>query len=113
MIDHCAFGVIVVDGTTYTSDLIIYPDGRVADHWRRKSGHVLSSDDIDFLIQSKPDVIVAGMGASGMMKPEPRLKHVLQKSNIALIAEPNDNALKSFNALLENKKVGACFHLTC
>ncbi|MBW2179810.1 MAG: hypothetical protein JRG81_05490 [Deltaproteobacteria bacterium] len=113
MIDKCSFGVMVINGKMYSSDLIIYPDGRVADHWRRQSGHRLSSDDIDSLIQSKPEVIVAGMGASGMMKPEPELGDLLQKNNITLIAEPNDRAIKTFNALLDSKKVSACFHLTC
>ena len=36
-----------------------------------------------------------------------------KKNNIDLIAEPNDKAIQSFNTLLESKKVGACFHLTC
>jgi len=113
MIDTCAFGVMVIDSKTYTSDLIIYPDGRVIDHWHRKSGHRLSSDDIDSLIKSKPEVIVAGMGSSGLMKPEPELERLLQKKSIDFIPEPNEKAIKSFNALLDSKKVSACFHLTC
>ena len=112
-IDKCSFGVMVIDGTAYTSDLIIYPDGRVVDHWRRKSGHRLSPSDIDTLIKSNPEVIVAGMGASGLMKPEPELKTLLQKNNITLIAEPNEKAIKSFNSLLGSKAVSGCFHLTC
>jgi hypothetical protein len=113
MIDEISFGVIIIDGKTYTSDLIIYPDGGVKDQWWRKNGHQLSPTDIESLIQTKPDVIIAGMGANGLMKPEPELETFLQKNNIALIAEPNDKAIQSFNTLLESKKVGACFHLTC
>lgn len=113
MIDSCSFGNIVINGTTYTSDLIIYPDGRIVDHWRRKSGHRLSSADIDALIKSKPEVIIAGKGASGLMNPEPNLETLLKKNNITLIAEPNDQAIHTFNSLLDSKRVGACFHLTC
>lgn len=113
MIDEISFGAIVINGKTYTSDLIIYPNGRVTDHWWRKSGHQLSQADIELLIQTKPEVIVAGMGANGLMKPEPELETFLQKNNIALIAEPNEKAIKSFNTLFESKKIGACFHLTC
>ncbi len=104
MIDAYAFGVMVIDGTIYTSDLMIYPDGRIVDHWQRRHGHRLSSGDIASLIESKPEVIVAGMGASGQMKPEPGLHELLQKNNITLIAEPNDKALKTFNTLLDSKK---------
>lgn len=113
MIDKFSFGTIIINGKTYSSDLIICPDGRIKDQWWRKNGHRLSPADIESLIQTKPEVIVAGMGSPGLMKPEPELKQLLQKNNIALIAEPNDKAIKSFNALLESKKVGACFHLTC
>ena len=113
MIDTCSFGVMVIDGTTYTSDLIIYPDGQVVDHWRRKSGHRLSPDDIRSLIQSKPEIIVAGTGSSGMMKPESGLESLLQKNDISFIAQPNEKAVKIFNDLLDSKKVSACFHLTC
>lgn len=113
MIDNCAFGVMVINGKTYTSDLIIYPDGRIVDHWLRKNGHQLSSDDIDSLIESKPEVIVAGMGISGRMQPEPELKGLLHDKNISLIAEPNDKAIRTFNALLDTKRISACFHLTC
>ena len=46
MIESTAFGVMTIDGRTYTSDLIIFPDGRVQDGWWRKRGHVLGVDDI-------------------------------------------------------------------
>ena len=113
MIDNYSFGIMVINGKTYTSDLIIYPDGRITDHWRRKSGHKLSSDDIDSLVKSNPEVIVAGMGINGLMKPQPGLEAFLQKKDISLISEPNDNAINIFNTLLSSKKISACFHLTC
>jgi len=113
MIDDCTFGRIVVNGKEYTSDLIIYPDGHIEDHWWRKSGHRLSSGDIDKLIQSKPDVIVAGTGVSGLMKPEQTLEKLLHQQGIKFIAEPNKKAMKIFNKLLSKERVSACFHLTC
>ena len=36
MIEKNEFGAIRVDGKTYTTDIIIYPDGRVSDNWWRK-----------------------------------------------------------------------------
>lgn len=82
MIETCSFGLIVIDGKKYTSDLIIYPDGDIADYWRRKSGHRLSSDDIGELIKSGPEVIIAGTGVSGLMKSEKELEGLLHKKNI-------------------------------
>ena len=81
-IDNFEFGSIVIDGKRYTSDLIIYPDGRVVTSWRRKRGHRLSGDDIVELVDSQPEVIIAGTGVSGLVKPEKELQETLQKKSI-------------------------------
>ncbi|RZB30446.1 MAG: hypothetical protein SRB1_02726 [Desulfobacteraceae bacterium Eth-SRB1] len=113
MIETCSFGIIVVEGKKYTSDLIIYPDGRVEDYWRRKRGHNLSSEDIKKLIESCPEVIVAGTGVNGLMRPDYKLEKLLHKKGITFISEPNRNAMEIYNELSSGKRVGACFHLTC
>lgn len=113
MIESCEFGIIVIDGKKYTSDLIIYPDSHTEDGWRRKSGHALSCDDIGKLIESGPEVIVAGTGVSGLMKPEKELEQLLSQKGIEFISEPNQEAIKIYNDLLSEKRIGACFHLTC
>ena len=104
---------MVIDGITYTSDLIIYPDRRVTDSWWRKSGHRLCADDIDGLILSAPQVIVAGTGVNGLMKPEKDLVKLLAQKGIRFIAEPTPKAAEIYNGFLSKKQVGACFHLTC
>ena len=113
MITSCSFGVIVIEGKQYTSDLIIYPDGHIEDSWYRRKGHGLSLDDISKLVESKPEVIIAGTGVSGLMKPEPGLDKLLLKKGIRFIAQPNQKAMKIYNELSSTKRVGACFHLTC
>ncbi len=113
MIESFSFGLIVINGTKYTSDLVIYPDGHVEDFWRRKSGHRLSTDDIDKLIKSDPEVIVAGSGVSGLMKPEKQLEKLLNQKGIKFILQPNQGAIEAYNNLLSKNRVGACFHLTC
>lgn len=112
-IDSCLFGSIVIDGEKYTSDLVIYPDGDIDDSWWRKSGHSLLSDDIGNLIKSKPDVIVAGTGFSGLMKPEKELEGLLREKGVKFISESNQKAMKIYNELSLKERVGACFHLTC
>jgi hypothetical protein len=113
VIQTCSFGRLVIDGKNYTSDLIIYPDGHIEDHWRRQRGHRLSSDDIDKLIKSDPEIIIAGTGAIGLMKPEKELIKLLHQKTIEFIFEPNKKAIKIYNRLFPKKRVGACFHLTC
>jgi hypothetical protein len=113
MIESFAFGFIVINGTKYTSDLVIYPDGHVEDLWRRKSGHRLSIGDIDRLIKSEPEVIIAGSGISGLMKPGKRFEKLLNQKGIKFISQPNQEAIRAYNNLLSKNRVGACFHLTC
>ena len=104
---------MVINGETYKSDLIIYPDGHVEDSWWRRSGHRLSADDIEGLVESAPEVIIVGTGANGMLKPALNLADRLLEEGIELIPLPNRRAVGRFNELSSQKRVGACFHLTC
>jgi len=113
MIQSCSFGLIAIDGKEYFSDLIIYPDGHVVDSWRRKSGHRLSSDDIHRLIESEPEVIIAGTGINGLVKPEKELEKFLSQKGIRFVPAPNHSAMEIYNELSTDKRIGACFHLTC
>lgn len=112
-IDAFSFGFLVICGKKYTSDLMIYPDGHVVESWWRKRGHRLSIDDISLLIESGPDVIIAGKGVGGMMNPEPELEALLNSKGIRFLAAGNEEAVDFFNELAPKQKVGACFHLTC
>lgn len=113
MIDTFSFGSIAIDGKKYMSDLVIFPDGHVVDSWRRKSGHGLSGEDIRTLIESEPDVIIAGTGVNGLVIPDKELEKILAKKSIDFIYAPNQKAIELYNELISKRRVGACFHLTC
>ena len=112
-IDSCSFGNLIINGKPYTDDLIIHPDGKILKPWRRKRGHQLSMDDLRELIDSSPEVIVAGTGVSGGVIPDRNLVEDLSRLAIKFIAAPNEKAIKAFNELASEKRVGAGFHLTC
>ena len=114
MIESTAFGVMTIDGRTYTSDLIIFPDAGVKDGWRRKRGHTLCVDDLLALVDAAPALIVAGTGTSGRMRPEASLAPFLGERGIEFIARPNSRAMEIYNdRSVQGGAVGACFHLTC
>lgn len=112
-IDSCSFGSLVINGKTYTDDLVIYPDGKIMESWRRKRGHQLSIDDLRQLIDSSPEVIVVGTGVSGGVKPDKNIELDLAKLGIEFIAATNEKIVNVYNALAPGKRVGAGFHLTC
>jgi hypothetical protein len=105
---------MVIGDKTYRSDLIVYPDGRVADNWWRASGHRLTVADIRDLLAAKPDVMVAGTGIYGLMRIGSDVDTLLSDRNIELIALRTEDAAVKFNHLIETpKRVAGCFHLTC
>ena len=111
-IEHYSFGRIIIDGKTYTSDVIIYP-GKVDASWWRKQGHNLEVADLKDVISAKPQVLVVGTGATGFMKvPKETLLH-LESKGIEVHVERTDKAAELFNQLQKDKIVIAALHLTC
>ena len=101
-IDDYSFGRIVIDKKTYTSDVIIYPNG-VDSSWWRKEGHYLQPADLTDIINAKPDVLIIGTGASGVMKvPEETLKFVKSKG-IEVHTDITSRAVGLFNKLRAEK----------
>lgn len=113
IIESYSFGQMIIDGKNYTKDIIIYPDNSFLCPWWRQSGHRLELSDIEKLIGMKPDIIVAGTGANGLMRPSEELRKVLEEENIEFITLPTGKATEAYNEHARNKRTGACFHLTC
>lgn len=108
------FGQITINGSCLTSDLIIYPSGKIESDWWRKNGHMLEQSDIKKLIDASPAVIIAGTGASGLMKIDPDLTVFLKTQGIKLYAVPTAQAVGLYQELsISNDSIGLCLHLTC
>ena len=111
-IEYYSFGRIIIDGKTYTSDVIIYP-GRVDSSWWRKEGHNLNIVDLTDVINAKPEVLVIGTGSPGLMKvPKETISH-LESKGIKVHVALTEKAVEVFNKLQKNKVVIAALHLTC
>jgi hypothetical protein len=111
-IEHYSFGKITIDGKTYTSDVIIYPD-RIDSSWWRKEGHSLHIADLVEVVNAKPEILVVGTGYSGLMVvPEETISY-LKSKGIEVHVARTEKAVKLFNDLQKNKRVIAALHLTC
>ena len=116
LITHYSFGKMVIGGITYTSDLIIFPDKHIQSNWFRKAGHVLEREDLDALLARKPELIIAGSGASGRMVLAPALEKNLAQNGIEIRAMATADAVGLYNRLTDEQPelaLGAGFHLTC
>ena len=111
-IDSYSFGRIVINGTTYTSDVIIYP-GRVDASWWRKEGHLLQLADLAEALQAKPDVLIIGTGYSGVMRVPRETIDRIASQGIEVIVERTSKAVALFDDLEGARTVIAAFHITC
>ena len=107
------FGSITVDGKVYHNDLIIFPDA-IRHNWFRKQGHSVATEDLEEVIDYKPEILIIGTGAYGGMKLPSSTKKTLGKNNIKLIEGNTDQVCEIFNKYInEGKKVVGAFHLSC
>jgi hypothetical protein len=111
-IEDYRFGRIVIDGQSYTHDVIIYPD-RVDGSWWRKEGHRLAPEDLPEVLRRPPEVLVIGQGNPGLMAVPPETRRRFEEAGIALVVEPTARACETYNRLSREKRTVAALHLTC
>jgi len=113
MIDDYAFGRITIDGMTYTSDVIIYPD-HVDPSWWRLTGHRLQPEDLSDVFAAEPEVLVVGQGNPGLMRVPEATRRAAAERGIELVVCKTDEACRRYNELAaQGRKVVAALHLTC
>ncbi len=114
-ITHYSFGKIIIDGKTYTSDVIIYP-GRVDSSWWRKEGHYLQAVDLADVINVKPDVLIIGTGNSGVMQVPKETLNFIKSKNVEVYVDITGRAVELYNKMQvekADKVIIAALHLTC
>jgi len=111
-IDSYEFGQIEIEGKSYRSDLIIYPD-RIDSRWWRKQGHSLQIEDLQGIVEARPEILVVGTGRNAMMAIPQSTRDYLSSLGIELIAEDTQKACQTFNRIGRERRAVAALHLTC
>ncbi len=111
-ITHYSFGKIIIDGKTYTSDVIIFPD-HVNSSWWRKEGHLLQVADIGDIIAAKLPVLIIGTGYYGAMKVPEKTLDYLREKKIETYIEKTSEAVALYNEKSLQMPAIAALHLTC
>lgn len=107
------FGVMVINGKKYTSDLIIAP-GKIVENWWRVEGHSLCLKDLEEVLDEKFEYLVVGTGYYGLMKVKREVYEEMGKRGVKILAKPTREAVNEFNKLVkEGRSVVGAFHLTC
>ncbi len=97
------FGRIEINGTVYTSDVIIY-DEYVNSSWWRKEGHYLQTEDIEEILKVKPDVVIIGTGKFDTMKVSRNVMKELESRGTKAICAKTDEACKRHNEISDSSK---------
>ncbi len=112
-IEHYRFGRIVINGSTYSSDVILWPEG-VDDSWWRVGGHSLCEEDLEPILSKDPDVIIIGTGARGGVNVPAELVEYMRGQCEEVHVVETEKACALYNELYEGpKRVVAALHLTC
>jgi hypothetical protein len=111
-ITHYSFGKIEIDGKTYTSDVIIYPE-HVDSSWWRQEGHLLQITDLKNIIVAKIPVLVIGTGFYGAMRVPKETLDYFKSNRIEVHVENTQMAVKLYNEISSKKPAIAALHLTC
>lgn len=110
-------GWIEVDGVRYSRDIIIHTDWKVTErethlslHYRDGCFHTpLSEDELRFLLEEKPEVVIIGAGYKGMMSLTPRAKEMLGGIEHEILM--TQQAVDRVNE--EDRRFVAILHITC
>jgi hypothetical protein len=111
-ITHYSFGKITIDGKTYSSDVIIYPD-HVDSSWWRQEGHLLQTADLKDIIAAKISVLIVGTGYYGAMRVPKETLDYLKSNKIETHVADTQKAVKLYNEISSERPTIAALHLTC
>jgi len=111
-IDDYLFGKMVINGQSYTSDLIIYPT-RVDSTWWREESHRLQIRDSLEILREKPEILIIGTGYHGGMQVPDEFREQIMREGINLMVGKTAQAVKLYNSLMDIQSAIAAFHLTC
>lgn len=113
MIEEYKFGEITIEGEVYSNDVEVRWYG-VPLKWWRKESHLFQMVDVERALASEPEMLIFGIGESGVAKVDVELIKLLRKRGIEHITLKTPLAVKAFNKAMEDKKkVIGLFHLTC
>jgi len=111
-IDSYSFGEIVIGGKKYTTDVVVFPD-KVKPHWWRKKGHEINPEDIEEILEEKPELVVFGTGAHGLVEVKEETKKLLRVKGIEFVEKITPEACEYYNKKKSEKMIVAALHLTC
>ena len=114
LIDEYRFGKMVVAGNPYDFDLMICGE-ELYEQWHRNEGHSLCLEDLEWMLERGPEILIIGKGNQGCMEVPIVVLEELRQRGIDVRVAKTTEAVELYNEIAqkETRKIGASFHLTC
>ncbi|TXT63937.1 MAG: hypothetical protein BAJALOKI1v1_640001 [Promethearchaeota archaeon] len=121
--DKTSFGKIWIDGKKYSHDVYIYPDGKIEKRNKKNSPRIdghrsLSEWELNLILEKEPEVLIIGMGQSGVLPftedVKQKLSALKDEKEIELVRGNTPDILEKANEKFKSgRKVAAIIHTTC
>lgn len=95
-------GKIIVNNTVYTSSVVVSKDTLLMD-WRPQKTSDISENDLDLLIDLKPEIIILGTGTKHHFIDEKYLMNAFDK-NIPVEMMSSNKACMLYTILIQEQK---------
>ena len=115
-ISHLSWGRLEVEGLGAFKDAKLYPGGARAWDWRETgTRHVpgIQAADVQELLEHGAEVVVLSKGVLERLQVCPETLALLERKGIPAHVLPTGDAVRLYNELAAEQKVGGLFHSTC
>jgi hypothetical protein len=115
-ISHLSWGRLEVEGQGAFKDAKLYPGGARAWDWRETgTRHVpgIQAADVEELLEHGAEVVVLSKGVLERLQVCPETLDLLRRKGITAHVLPTEDAVRLYNELAAEQKVGGLFHSTC
>lgn len=107
------FGWIETDSGRFVHDVVVFPDGRVANRYDHLQGsnHAVLPAEAELVLDKTAAALVVGTGHYGVVQVPAETRSWLNARKVRLIAAPTPEAIGRYNELPDPK--AAILHVTC
>ena len=115
-ISKLEWGTVEVDGGTRYKDAKLYPGGSRAWDWNETgTSHVpgIQPADVEELLDHDAEVIVLSKGINRRLQVKQDTEQMLSQKGVEYHVLQSEKAVKKYNELRKDHKVGALIHSTC
>lgn len=115
-ISRISWGRLEVEGQGAFKDAKLYPGGAREWDWHETgTRHVpgIQAADIRELLEQGVEVVVLSKGMLERLQVCPEVLELLERKGIPAHVLPTEDAVRLYNELAAEQKVGALFHSTC